>query len=294
MGLAPSAVVASRQSAAQLAACLEALAPQCARLGAELLVARDPAAGPISDLRRRFPVMRVVEGPPGASIPVLRGLGLAAAAGDPVALTEDHLVPEPDWLERLFAALEPGVACAGGGMVNAATGRLADWAAYFSDYGFYSVARPDPPPGATPLLTDANVAYRSEVVADAAAWAAAGAWENVVHDRLAARGKRLVLAREARVGHLHRYRFGAFLRNRFEHGRDYARSRLAEDPHTSRLARALTAPLLVPVLFLRIARASWREAPAAFWASAPLTLVLLAGWAAGEASGYLGRRSGAG
>lgn len=288
MGRGPSVVVASRQSAEQLAACLDALAPQCQALDADLVVSRDPAAGALGDLPDRFPAMRTVLGPPGASIPVLRGLGLAAAAaGDPVALTEDHLVPAPDWLNRLLAAFRPGISCVGGAIENDARGRLTDWAAYFADYGFYSAARPDP--ADPPLLTDANVAYRRDVVPEVATWCQAGAWENVVHDRLVAEGHGVAFARAARVRHRHRYRFGAFLRNRFEHGRDYARSRLVEQPGLSRAGRALSAPLLVPILFLRIARSSWREAPVAFAGSSPMLLALLAGWAAGEAAGYLER-----
>lgn len=283
-------MVASRQGAEQLAACLQALAPQCARAHAELVLVRDPAAGALGDLPDRFPAMRLVVGPPGASIPVLRGLGLAAAAGDPVALTEDHLVPAPDWLDGLLAAFGPGIACVGGVIENDAQGRLTDWAAYFADYGFYSAARPDP--ADPPLLTDANVAYRREVVPEVSAWCQAGAWENVVHDRLVAQGHRVTLARSARVRHRHRYRLGAFLRNRFQHGRDYARSRRLEQPGLSRVGRALSAPLLVPILFLRIARSSWREAPAAFAGSSPMLVALLAGWAAGEATGYLERGPG--
>jgi hypothetical protein len=281
----PSVVVASRQQLAQLAACLDALAPQCERLRAEVVVARDPAAGPLPDPPHGIPNLRVVSGPPGATIPLLRGLGLAASTGDPVALTEDHLVPADDWLDRLFAGFTPEVACVGGCMANVATGSVTDWAAYFADYGFYSVGRPDP--ADPPLLTDANVAYRRNVVAGVADWAMAGAWENVVHDRLLAQGHRTRLERAARVYHRHHYRFASFLRNRFEHGRDYATSRLAEAPGTNRLLRAASAPLLVPVLFARIARASWREAPTAWLAAAPVTLAFLAGWAAGEAVGYL-------
>jgi len=233
----------------------------------------------------RFPGVSVVAGPPNAPIPVLRGLGLAAAKGDPVALTEDHLIPAHDWLERLFAGFRPGIVCVGGGMANTATGRATDWAAYFADYGFYSLARGEG--SGPPLITDANVAYRLEVVPAVAAWAQAGAWENVVHDRLVAEGHEIRWEPSARVNHHHRYGYLEFLRNRFDHGRAYAVSRLAEAPGTNRFVRALTAPALVVVLFARIARASWREAPLAWWAAAPITLSFVAGWAVGEAAGYL-------
>lgn len=286
--MAVSVVVASRQPAAELARALRALEPQVQRLGGRIVVARDPAAGPLEGLAPSASVDLVL-GPPGASIPVLRGLGLRAAAGELVALTEDHLYPAPDWLETLLAPLEAGFDVVGGGMENRARGRLVDWAAYFSDYGFYSFARG---PGRTPsLLTDANVVYPRRWVADIAAWASSGAWENVVHDRLARRGARFRFEPAARMYHEHRYGLAAFLGNRFTHGRDYARARRVEQPDTAGWARALGAPVLVPLLWARIARASWREAPGAFVGAAPLTFLLLAGWAAGEAVGYLGPRT---
>jgi hypothetical protein len=282
----PSVVIASKQPAAQLGACVDSLSSQCRALGAELVVARDPGAGPV-DLGSIGVPVTVVTGPSGASIPVLRGLGLAASTGDPVALTEDHLLAAPDWLPQLIGALTPDWDVVGGGMVNAATGRLTDWAAYFSDYGFYSAARPNPP-GGPPLLTAANIAYRRAVVADVARWAQEGAWENVVHDRLTAAGRRLRFVPTAQVRHLHHYRFGAFWRNRYQHGRDYARSRLEESPAARAGFRAVTAPALLPTLFWRIGVAAWREAPGAFLLASPLTAAFIGGWVVGEMAGYVG------
>lgn len=286
----PSVVIASKQAAAQLETCLEALAAQGRVLDAEIVIARDPSAGPITGITDRFQELVVCWGRPGASIPELRGLGLAASTGDPVALTEDHLVPTPDWLPGLIQAVSQDWDVVGGGMANAARGRLIDWAAYFSDYGFYSVARPERP--GPPLLTAANIIYRRAVVGDVAKWAQEGAWENVVHDRLLAAGRRIRFERGARMLHVHRYRFRDFWRNRFQHGRDYAWSRLAEDPNARPWLRGLTAPALLPVLFGRIARASWREAPLAFWLAAPVTAALVGGWVVGEMVGYFGGRPG--
>ena len=283
--MTPTVVVASRQSAAELARALAAITPQVDRWGGELVVARDPAAGPIDAVTAAYPAVRVVIGPAGATIPVLRGVGLARAGGDLVALTEDHLYPAPDWLDTLIGALDRGADVVGGGMANAARGRLVDWAAYFSDYGFYSVGRRERP--GPPLLTAANAIYPRRFVAEAADWCLAGAWENVVHDRLAARGATLGFEPRARMYHDHHYRLGGFLGNRFSHGRDYARARRLEHRGTAGWARAVSAPALVPLLFARIARAAWREAPAPFFLAAPLTLSLLAGWALGEAAGYL-------
>lgn len=281
-----SVVIASRQSADQLDRCLDALRAQCSDVGDEIVVARDPSAGPLSANALQYPGLVVVWSKPGASVPVLRGLGLAASTGDPVAVTEDHLVPGPDWLASLCRALEPGFAGVGGVLVNAARGRLLDWAAYFADYGFFSIGRTirsDPP-----LVTAANIGYRRAVVKDAAEWCQAGLWENVVHDRLVGAGQRIGFTRDAKVYHNHRYRFADFWRDRFEHGLDYARSRRAEHPEMNRWTRAIAAPMLLPVLFGRIARDAWREAPAQFWGAAPITVALVSGWVVGELVGYLG------
>jgi hypothetical protein len=137
-------------------------------------------------------------------------------------------------------------------------------------------------------LTGANVAYSREVVGEVAEWMTAGAWENVVHDRLAARrgGRGLLFVAEARVYHRHSYRFAAFCRDRFEHGRAYARDRMAERG-SGRWARLALTPLLPLVLFKRVAGASAGESPGAFLLAAPVTLAFLAAWAVGEGVGYL-------
>jgi len=281
-----SVAIASCRERGLLERLLAALEPLAERHGIERVVARAGSAEEIVDLERHHPGVRFVRAAPGTAVPALRGLAMQATSGDPVLVTEDHLVPAPDWLDVLLPALGPGVGAAGGGMANGEGLGLLAWAAYFSDYGFYSRARRDPP-GAIPLLTAANIAYPRRVVADVAAWSLAGEWENVLHDRLRAQGERLVFVPGAVVYHRQRYGFGEFCRDRYEHGLEYARSRLAEHPEANRWLLLCLAPLLAGVLFLRIARAAWRERPGAFLAATPLTLLLLGCWAVGEAVGYL-------
>lgn len=280
-----SIVVASCRDPRLLERLLAALAPMAERLGAERVVARAGSAEEVAALAARHPGVRFVRAAPGTGVPALRGLGMQAATGDPVAVTEDHLVPAPDWLDRLMPALGPGIGAAGGGMANGDRLGLLAWAAYFSDYGFYSIGRRDPA-GAIPLLTAANIVYPRRVVADVAAWSLAGEWENVLHDRLRAQGERLAFEPRAVVYHVQRYGLVEFCRDRYEHGLQYARSRLAEHPEANRWLLLLAAPFLAGLLFLRIARAAWRERPAAFLAATPLTLLLLGWWATGEAVGY--------
>lgn len=218
-----------------------------------------------------------------ADIPELRGIGLKAAQGDWVALTEDHCVVASDWLQRLIQAGGPETVAVGGGMGNAQTRRAIDWAAYYSDYGFYDASRPR---GNQSLLTAANVVYRRSVVDEVAANALAGEWENVVHDKLAARGYELRFAPEAIVRQNRTYQFGEFLRDRFDHGRNYARYRLVREPARNRWLSVLACGPLPLLLTWRVGRLAGRGAPGAFCRALPWTISFLAAWSLGEAVGY--------
>lgn len=279
--------IASFRDARLLQACLDALVPQAAALQAPITVARPPgdALGP--QLAARYPGVRFVSAA-GADIPRLRGAALAEAGADLVAVTEDHCVAAPGWLQALVDAHDRTAAdVIGGGMGNAQQRRVVDWAAYFSEYGFFAWTRPaGPQPSGVELLTGANVAYARAVLPAVAAWTQAGDWENVCHDRLHAQGRRLLFVPDARVLQNHTYRFAAFCVDRYEHGRDYARVRLSTAEGPARLKWLATTPLLAPLLTLRVGRAAAGLAPVAYLRALPVTLAFLGAWALGEAVGY--------
>jgi GT2 family glycosyltransferase len=279
-----SVTVASNRSPELLHACLASLVPQCSAHSAELIVVRTGAEPELSQLAREWPTVRFLAAPPEASIPELRGRGLEAAQGDFVALTEDHCVAGPDWLTRLVQAAGDDVVAVGGGMGNAQTRRMVDCGAYFSEYGFFDAGRPA---GDDTLLTAANVAYRRPVLHQVTAGALAGDWENVLHGRIQAQGLRTKFASAAIVRQNRTYRLGDFCRDRFEHGRDYARARLTEAPGTNRWVRALACVALPFVLTLRVAKAAGRSDPGTFLRALPATFTFLAAWSAGEVAGYL-------
>lgn len=276
--------VASNRTPELLAACLASLAGPCRRLGAPIAVGRPETGAALAEWQARFPEVRMVSAPDG-NIPRLRGAALLACDADLVALTEDHCVVDDDWLDALVTAHgSTGADAVGGGMGNAQPARAVDWAAYFSEYGFFSWTRP-PSPG-TPLLTGANVAYARSVRAQAGQWAADGDWENVIHDRLAAAGRQLAFAPAARVRQNLTYRLGAFCRDRYEHGRNYARARLAQPGHPSRLVLLAGTPVLVPLLVARVGAAAASIDRGAFLRALPITTLFLGSWVVGEAVGY--------
>lgn len=80
---------------------LEALLPQAARYGAEIVVAH--ARGrEVVGYAKRFPGIRFVEPPDGSGTAPLRASGFAASDGDVVAITDPLAGPlPPGWLDQL-------------------------------------------------------------------------------------------------------------------------------------------------------------------------------------------------
>lgn len=280
-------VVASNRSRALLNSCLASILPQCERLAAEIIVARSGTAAELSELRRSMPDVHFVGASPGTSIPELRGIGMAESTGDIVALTEDHCIADDAWVATLLRHAQDPADVIGGGMGNAQRQRTVDWAAYFSEYGFFSDHRKDIPGIERPLITGANVAYKRRVIHEVVRWAQQGEWENVAHNRLLARGSAMRFVRTAAIYQNKNYRFGEFCVDRYEHGRDFARKRLVEEPGTRRWLMLCATPLLPVLLTYRIAKAAAPERWTTFLRALPVTFAFLTAWSVGEAAGYL-------
>lgn len=273
-------VVASVRGAERLEACLQSVAPEAARHEAEIVVSH--CGGPRLEqaLSPHWPsvVFVPVDGPPG--VPRARGIGLARSGGARVALTEDHCLVREGWLAGLLAA--PGSAAVVGGPVDTTQRRRGiDLGAWFAEYGLVA-----PGAGTDPtLITGANVLYGPGVVDEVAEWMSEGAWENVVHDRLRSRGEQVIRIESAVVAQDLTYGVLPFARDRFDHGRSYARARLRE-AGGSRVLRALMALVLPALLLGRVARRGGRGAPRDFLRALPWTTLFLSAWSAGEFAGY--------
>lgn len=98
-----SVVVASSQPRPLLDYYLRALLPQCARYGAEIVVARTPTnATEQADLETAYPTVRFVPVSGPTTVRQLRAEGMQKARGDIVAFTDDRRVPTTDWLPHLL------------------------------------------------------------------------------------------------------------------------------------------------------------------------------------------------
>jgi hypothetical protein len=276
-----SVVVASCRDVRLLDACLASLYGQCGDLDAEIVVARAGGAETAGHLVERYPGVRMIECPAGSGIPELRAMGLRAAAGHVVALTEDHCVAAAGWLAALASGHQSGADVVGGAMRNAQQRRSVDWGAYFAEYGFFAASSTD----SAPLLTGANVAYGRDCAIEAARLAGEGAWENVVHARLLEHGRTLRFIDSAVIAQNQNYAFFTFCRDRYEHGRDYARVRLVSEGRRRWLYMFVSFALPF-ILTMRVARINAVREPASFARALPFTFAFLSAWSAGEMVGY--------
>lgn len=296
-GMAPglvSVVIASPREPALALACLRSVLPQAHAHGATVILARTgDAAAVIAQLGEADAPGAVnivpVDAAPGASLPQVRGAGLAAARTPFAALVEDHCVAAPGWLEALVTtAAATSADLVGGRMGNAEQSRAIDWAAYFAEYGFFmGTASGDAPP----LATGANVLYGPRALPLAARWASDGLWEDVIHARLAAAKCDLTVTPAAVMRQNQRYAVGSFCLDRYRHGFAFARVRLREQKGSGRWLRAVTAPLLPVVLARRLRANVLPDERDAFRRALPLTLLFLSAWSVGEMMGYVRGRA---
>jgi GT2 family glycosyltransferase len=118
-----SLVIPTRDRPGPLAACLEALAGSFPD-DAETIVVSDGGRRPDVERWAEPLRLRLIEGPHGGPA-AARNRGLAAAAGEIVAFTDDDCVPRLGWLAELTAHVSPAAAVAGT-TVNGAAGAYAD------------------------------------------------------------------------------------------------------------------------------------------------------------------------
>jgi GT2 family glycosyltransferase len=293
------ALISGRTS--DLERCLAALAAQTGVTDVELLVPYDaPCAGSLA-LKAKFPSVKFLElvgvdtsaaraGGSREHHDTLRTLGLRAARGRAVVLTEDHAHADPGWCAGLLAALasHPKAGCVGGAVECAGLGLLAH-AVYLCDFGRYQNPLPEAPAW---FVSDSNVCYRRDALdAVAETWKNDAEYhETIVHGALAKKGFELwltprVVVWQTRSG----LTLGQALKERVVWGRSFAGSRVAGAGLGARLVQAAKTPLLPFVLTLRLLRgalAKRRDVGRTLLAT-PLLLLLSAFWSFGEFVGYV-------
>lgn len=287
---------------ADLRRCLQALHAQTDVQSVEgtldIVVPYDDPCAAVTALQTEFPQVRFIravgldtaKARVGASREhhdTLRTIGLRAATGDVIVLTEDHAHAAPTWCAELLAGLDRHPkAAAMGGAVECDSDRQLNWAVWFCDFGRYQNPLPE---GPAAFVSDSNVAYRRDaLVAVAAAWRQ-DYHETAVHWAMQAAGYELcttprAVVWQARSG----LSWSGALRERYVWARSFAGTR-AGLIGARRFVLALLTPLLPLLMTWRLAataiqRGRWTGR---FLACLPLIILLQTVWAAGELVGYL-------
>lgn len=279
--------------------CLAALAAQSDPPHMEVIVPYDPPCRDVVRLAAKYPKVRFIaadhlkteKARAGASREhhdSLRTIGLKAAIGDIVALTEDHAKASPTWCRDMVRLLaENPSAAAVGGAVDCENDRLFPWAVYWCDFGRYQNPVPE---GPARYVSDSNVAYRrAELERIRPAWEA-DYHETIVHDALTANGSVLLLTPKSEVKQARgALRLFHSLFERFVWARSYAGTRVRGGSIGKRLVLAALSGLLPFLLTLRIARGVLQKKRfvGRFIAALPAIFILQCFWALGEFVGYV-------
>jgi hypothetical protein len=160
-----TALIASIRGWPEAREAVRRINPQVHAVGGEFIVADGSGNEPPSDDE-----MKQSGGPirwlslPDRSVFQLRLAGYRAARGEIIAITEDHVYVEPDWVERIIQVhrAHPNAGAVGGALYNHTDEKLVDWAAFFLTQG------PFMPPLANGVAHrisgPANVSYKKRVL----------------------------------------------------------------------------------------------------------------------------------
>lgn len=271
-----------------LARCLDALSAQRNAPPFDIVIASAPRLGKLARVRQRFPDVRFTMDPKVMSPIDLAAMAVTAAHGEVILLTEDHCVPDSEWVGSLTRTIQRNGSAVGGAVdpLDPETMTAFDWAFYFVDFYRY---RTPLTAGIADALSECNVAYRrSSLEALDEPWRTSF-HETRIHIALAKQGAPLWMEPRARVRAGRRVHRSDALRERYAFGRYYGCRRI-EHPHQhTRLWLALGSPLLPLLLLGRMARASARDAHLSrrFLRSLPDLASLVIAWSFGEALGYV-------
>ena len=278
-----SVVIPSVNGWADLDRCLTALAAQRDAVPLEVLVPERCGPSVRDNTASKFPWAILLPVSKETTIPEMRALAFDRATADSVAVIEDHVIVPSGWAEALLRA-RATAKVVGGGVQNAATEKLVDWAAFLCEY---SHMLPPLPNGENDWITGNNTVYARELLEEHREVTHAGRWESYLHDVLRKEGVPLIFRPDIMVGHQKHYTVWEYFSQRYLYARSYAGARALEGSTGRRLAYGFVSFALPPVLLWRtVSRPLRKEVDRSLvWKSLPLTLLFVMAWSAGDIVG---------
>ena len=242
-----SVVIAASNNASLLMQCLSSVEKQIDAHGAEVIVASNYDEEVQDMIRRRFPQVKYLACPPGKTVPELRVEGIAHAAGDIIALAEDHCIFDEDWVAEIMKAHERSCPVVGGPVENTISQDCLAWAVYFVEYGKYMLPLKG---GVVDSLSGNNVSYKWSLLEQTKDCLRDGFFETFFHRELRRRDYLLYLTPTAIVYHNKNYEIKNVLGQFYHHGRSFAGirvSRVAALKRFSFIVGSLILPVLIPL-----------------------------------------------
>jgi glycosyltransferase involved in cell wall biosynthesis len=219
-----SVVLPTRDRLSSLVEALEALGRQREARPFELVVVDDVSADGTGEFLAGLAAVGAIVHVRGAGRgpAAARNAGIARARGDIIACTDDDCEVGADWVSRLRGRLlETGAAAVGGRVVAAPDASRPARISQAITNGIAGVLNSDEPEAA--FLTSNNVAYRADALREAGlfdeGFTGAGGEEREMHERLRARGLRLVYDPGIVVAHRPRMGWSGFVRQQAAYGR---------------------------------------------------------------------------
>jgi hypothetical protein len=265
--------------------CLAAIDAQLDPATVEVILAVNSGESSASSLRR-FPRTQVFVVPQARFVPDLWERGIEESRGEIVTITTAGFLPRADWIEQIKSAHTSAAAAIGGAIEKLEPAGLLAWAVYFCRYSQFMLPLDG---GIASEIAGENASYeRSVLDACRASWRN-GFWEPSVHAEIRKQGGHLSIDPAIVVDYSSTFGFGAFVRQRFWHGRQFGSARSRRISGFLRLAYLLVSPIVPLLLLCRIAGRvlSKGRHVQKLILCAPLVTIFLCAWAAGEASGYL-------
>jgi GT2 family glycosyltransferase len=281
-----SVVIAAWNHPASLALCLTSLEAQADADGAEIIAVSNYDGEALGEVKKRFPLVKYVSLAEGATVPELRGRGIACARGAIVAMLEDTCLLDERWLSEIRRAHSLSYVAVGGAIENASEARLSDWAVYFFDYGKYMPPNRD---GVVDSLPGINVSYKRSVIELAEKTFNAGFSETFIHEELKRQGQELYLSNSVVVHYKKNGSLKESLVKFYHMARSFGGKRVSDVTLMKRLVLvfgSLALPILLPArIALRVVRKGRNTVPLLL--CFPHLILLMTGWAAGEFCGYV-------
>jgi hypothetical protein len=273
-----------------LAATLDALEQQTT--AALEIIVPCPTTEGVSRLRERYPWVRFLQVAPvsrprtGERLDELRASGVAIAQGEIVAITEENIRPDANWVAQILKAHNGAYAAIGGAIENGID-RLVNWATYFADLGRYHNPLPT---GESAYASVVNVSYKRSALENIRAVWRQRFSETAVHAALMAHGEKLGLSADIVVRQYRKdVEFRSSLHEFFAWGRSYGSIRVRLAGMAKRLVYACLSPMIPVVLLLRSGMVvlKRRRLVGAWLKSLPAAAVLTLAWSGGELMGYV-------